>query len=166
MERQSLIRTRDVTDLPAIAPAVISRSEYAAEPQTGSLLDYWHAIGRRKITLVSLGIAGLAIGIGIALMQTPMYRASTSLEIQDAKDDNLGTKILNPQPDSAAPDSTTDIQTQVKILQSHSLIARALGQARVFSLADLDRQSTQRSPLRKFFPSPHPRKTATVWWRR
>lgn len=151
MEKQSLIRTRDLTELPAIAPAAISRSEYSAEPQTGSLLDYWHAICTRKLTLVALGMAGLAIGIGAALVQAPTYRASTSIEIQDVKDDSLATKILNPQPDSTTSDSLTDIQTQIKILQSRSLIDRALGQARISSLADLDRQSTEAAPWLKFF---------------
>src|SRR5665213_2902508 len=113
MEKQSLIRTRDLLDLAPVAPAAVSRPEYSAEPQTGSLLDYWHAIGRRKLTLAMLGAAGLGIGIGVTVTQAPMYRASTSIEIQAAKDDNLATKILNPQPESTTDDSLTDIQTQI-----------------------------------------------------
>src|SRR5581483_12122674 len=92
---------------------------------------------RRKLALAILGIAGLGIGIGVTLLETPMYLANTSIEIQDAKEDNLAAKILNPQPDSAPVDSLTDIQTQIKILQSRSLIDRALNETHISSLSDL-----------------------------
>lgn len=128
-----------------VKPEAVSRPEYSAEPQTGSLLDYWHAIWRRKLALAVCGVVGLGIGVGVTLLQVPMYRASTSIEIQDGKDDNLGTKILSAQSEAAAADSPTDIQTQVKILQSHSLIDLALDKVHISSLADLDRQPAANS---------------------
>ena len=152
MEKQSLIRTRDLLDLAPVAPAAVPRPEYSAEPQTGSLLDYWHAIFRRKLTLAVLATVGLGIGVGVTLMQTPMYRAGTSIEIQDTKEDNLAAKILNPQPDSTPTDPLTDIQTQIKILQSQSLIDRALTKAHVSSLADLNRRPVEKSAWPKIFP--------------
>jgi polysaccharide biosynthesis transport protein len=137
MEKQSLTQTRHSMDLPAVRPAPISELGYSAEPQTGSLLDYWHAISRRKVLLGALSLGGLAVGIGVTLLQSPMYRATTSIEIQDAKQGNLAAKILNPQPDTATEDPLTDIQTQIKILQSESLVERAMERARISSAADL-----------------------------
>jgi succinoglycan biosynthesis transport protein ExoP len=154
MEKQSLIQTRHSTGLPAATPAVVAPGlGYSTEPQTGSLLDYWHAISKRKFVLAALGLAGLGIGIAVTLLQAPMYRASTSIEIQDAKQDNIAAKILNPQPDSTAEDSLTNIQTQIKILQSHSLIDRALDKAQIVSLADLDRRPAETPPWLKLFPA-------------
>ncbi|HMF77544.1 MAG TPA: polysaccharide biosynthesis tyrosine autokinase [Bryobacteraceae bacterium] len=153
MEKQSLIQTLHLTDLAAVAPAAVSRLGYSAEPQTGSLLDYWHAISRRKFALAVLSLASLGVGIGVTLLQTPMYRATTSMEIQDAKQDNLAAKILNPQPDLAPVDSLTDIQTQIKILQSQSLIERALDKAHMSSLTDPGVRSTETAPWSKLFPA-------------
>ena len=152
MEKQSLIRTRDLLDLAPVAPAAVSRPEYSAEPQTGSLLDYWHAIFKRKLALAAMATVGLGIGVGVALTQTPMYRASTSIEIEDTKENNLAAKILNPQPDSTVTDPLTDIQTQIKILQSQSLIDRALTKANISSLADLNRRPAENSVWPKIFP--------------
>jgi succinoglycan biosynthesis transport protein ExoP len=130
MNNESLIRTQDWAYGPAIMPSAISRPEYAAEPQRGSVLDYWRIIGSRKLTLLACGVLGLVGGIALTLPQAPLYRATTALEIQDNKDDASGMKILNPSSDSAAPaDPSTDIQTQIRILQSQSLIERALNRA-------------------------------------
>jgi len=129
-------------DLPAVPPANLSGSEYSAEPQAGSLLDYWNTIRRRKLPLAICGVVGLGLGIAITLPQAPVYRASTSLEIQDAKDDTLAAKVLNPVSDSAAVDSSTATQTQIKILKSRSLIERGLDKAHITSLADLERHTT------------------------
>jgi capsular exopolysaccharide synthesis family protein len=153
MEKQSLIQTRHLTELPAAAPAVVPRIGYSAEPQSGSLIDYWRAISRRKVTLTVLSLTGLAVGIGVTLLQTPMYRATTSIEIQDPKQDNLGTKILNPQPDSTQEDPLTNIQTQIKILQSQSLIEHTLEKAQIASITDLNGRSAETSFWLKFFPA-------------
>jgi uncharacterized protein involved in exopolysaccharide biosynthesis len=140
METQSLVQTRSID-----IPATFSRPPYSVEPQKESILGYWHTIWRRKAMLAGLGALGLGLGIGAALLQSPAYLAKTSLEIQDSKDDNLGAKILNPQPDFATPDSSTDIQTQINILQSQSLIERALQKSQLSGGAnalqiDRDRQ--------------------------
>lgn len=153
MEKQSLIKSQSVAGLPAIVPEAISRPEYTAEQQTGSLLDYWQAIRKSKLTLLAFGVVGLAVGIGASLSQSKMYRASTSIEIQDAKDDNLATKILSPQPDARSTDTQSDIQTPIKILQSRSLIDRALDKTHITSLADLDAGSSESLPGLKLFHS-------------
>jgi capsular exopolysaccharide synthesis family protein len=156
MKTQTLIQTRNFTNLPALAEETAARPEYSAEPQTGSLLDYWDAIRRRKLVLTVCAVVGLGMGIAVAISQIPMYRASTSIELEDGKGDDLAAKILNPQPDSTAVDPSSDIQTQIKILQSNSLIDRALNKAHISSLAELDRRSSQKSSWLKLFPKLKP----------
>jgi uncharacterized protein involved in exopolysaccharide biosynthesis len=58
-------------------------------------LDYWQAISRRKFLLAALALGGLAVGIGVTFLQSPMYRATTSIEIEDAKHDNGGHSDAN-----------------------------------------------------------------------
>lgn len=149
MNKELLTTTRDWMNPPAVVPVAVSRPDYSVEPQAGSVLDYWHTICQRKLLLVIFAIVGLLAGIGVTLQQTPVYRAKTTLEIQDVKDDALAIKILNPVPDSAPVDTLTDIQTQIKILQSQTLIERALDKAQESSPASI---------------TPHPAETA--WWRR
>lgn len=55
-----------------------------------------------------------------------MYRATTAVEIQDNKDDLLATKMLNTSNSTIPAETPTDVETQVRILQSKSLIERAL----------------------------------------
>ncbi|MBV8811430.1 MAG: polysaccharide biosynthesis tyrosine autokinase [Acidobacteriaceae bacterium] len=130
MKNESLIKTQDWTHVAAITPAAISRPEYVVEPQTGSVLDYWRILSHRKLALLACGVLGLVGGVAFTLPQAPVYRATTTLEIQGNKDDAFGMKILNPSSDSAEPaDPSTDIQTQIRILRSQSLIERALNRA-------------------------------------
>jgi len=154
MEKQSLIKTRDLAGLQSVEPEFVAAPRYSAEPQTGSLLDYWRALRGGKVTLAVCGLVGLGIAVGITLPQAPMYRASTSIEIQDVKGDDLGTRILNPQADPAAIDPLTDIQTQIKILQSHTLIERALDKAGLSPQSEAGRQAAAGSAFSRLLHLP------------
>src|ERR1700730_9432277 len=89
-----------------------------------SLLGYWHILVRNKVTLLCFALAGLAVAILFSLLQTPIYRARTSLEIQDFTSEFMDLK--NVDPTSSGPGMATDsyFQTQIKILQSDSLLER------------------------------------------
>ncbi len=47
-----------------------------------SLLDYWHVLFRHRVTLLKFTLGGLLAAVLISLVQTPIYRVRTSLEIQ------------------------------------------------------------------------------------
>jgi uncharacterized protein involved in exopolysaccharide biosynthesis len=126
MNNESLIKTTDWMHMPAVQSPAISQPEYSVEPQTGSVLDYWRVLCRRKLALLICGAVGLAGGIAVTLSQTPMYRATTALEIQDNKNDALAAKLLNPTPEAAPADPLTDVPTQIRILQGKTLVERSL----------------------------------------
>jgi uncharacterized protein involved in exopolysaccharide biosynthesis len=103
-------------DLRIVSPASVKQYDCAANPQPGSLLNYWHTICNRKMLLAAFAAVGLALGISSTLIQVPTYRAATSIEIQDDRDDSLA-KILNlRQSEPMTSDSLSGIQTQTKIL--------------------------------------------------
>jgi capsular exopolysaccharide synthesis family protein len=138
MSNDSLIKVRDWVEAPGPVAPLSSYTAYSAEPQAGSALAYWGVLCRSKLAIAVLGAVGLAIGIGVGLLQSPAYQATTSLEIQDQKDDVLGTKLFNPNSESpVSSDPSNDIQTQIKILQSRSLIERALDKSGIGSPEDL-----------------------------
>jgi polysaccharide biosynthesis transport protein len=95
----------------------------AAEPASSlgydSLLDYWHTLFRSRKTLLSFALAGLFGAIVISLIQTPIYRVRTSIEIQGQN----FMESKNPT-DSGGNYGTPEsyVETQVKLLQSESLL--------------------------------------------
>jgi succinoglycan biosynthesis transport protein ExoP len=88
-----------------------------------SLREHWQIIFRHRKTLLSFVVAGLVGAILISLIQTPIYRVRTSLEIQ-------GTSFLEPKGQNdtggnyASPESY--VETQVKLLQSESLLEHVI----------------------------------------
>src|SRR5271167_2738158 len=89
-----------------------------------SLLGYWHILVRNKVTLLCFALAGLAVAILFSLVQTPIYRARTSLEIQDFNSDFMDSKSIDPTQSAQNSANDSYFQTQIKILQSDSLLER------------------------------------------
>lgn len=96
-----------------------STAEAAPPPGYDNLLDYWNILFRHRKTLLSFLLAGVLGAVVISLIQTPIYRVRTSLEIQGPS--FLESKGTN---DSSAGDAMTEsyMETQVKLLQSESLL--------------------------------------------
>src|SRR5580700_7038612 len=94
------------------------------EPESRSLLEYWRILRRRKGTLILLASVGAVIGFLVTLPQTPIYQVRTSLEIVSLNQNFLKMNESDPLSQSGSSADTTDIQTQIKILQSDSLMER------------------------------------------
>jgi polysaccharide biosynthesis transport protein len=96
-----------------------------------SIFDYWRILKRRRWTLAVAALLGTLAGILVTLPRTPLYRARTTLEVQNMNSDFLNTRQINPV---AGEDSTanvlTDVQTQMKILESEDLIQRVIDKLR------------------------------------
>jgi len=155
MNNESLTKFEHRIDVPAVPQPAVSIPEYSVDPQAGSILDYWRILRRRKLPLLTFGMVGLAAGVGISFIQKPMYRATTAVEIQDNKDVVLATKMLNQPSESTPTDSLTDVQTQMRILQSKTLIGRALDKLQP---AFEEKQSTKPSfaaTLAQLLPGEH-----------
>ncbi len=92
------------------------------EPEGSGLLDYWRILRRRKGTLILLASLGAVIGFLVTLPQTPIYQARTSVEIVGLNQNFLNVREVNPINDTGASSDSIDIQTQIRILQSQSLL--------------------------------------------
>jgi len=101
-------------------------SDPSGDAQTGGLLEYWRILRRRKGTLILIAFAGALIGFLYTIPQTPIYQARTSVEIVGLNDNFLNIKQVNPVTQTGATSETSDIQTQIKIFQSESLLERVL----------------------------------------
>jgi len=106
--------------------AAIDRGEENAV----DLFEYWRLLRRRQGTLVlALGL-GLLAALLVTMPQTPVYQAKTSLELLNLNDDFMNIKEVEQVADDNGYGLLTDIQTQIRILQSDTLLDRVLSEMR------------------------------------
>src|ERR1035441_6519253 len=109
-----------------VPPPVVLNGEAPA-----LVLEYWYMLRRRKGTLVLFACLGLLAGGLLTLPQTPVYQARTTLEIQNLNENFLNMRDVNPTTnEGGGQPSESDLQTQISILQSESVIKQVI--------ADLD----------------------------
>src|SRR5262249_1053754 len=101
------------------------------EPDSGGLFAYGRILRRRKGTLFLIACLGAIAGFLVTLPQAPIYQARASLEIVGLNQNFLNIKEANPLNEGQSTIDSTDIQTQIKILQSESLVDRVLGKMAV-----------------------------------
>ena len=90
------------------------------------LFEYWRLLRRRQGTLVlALGL-GLIAAVLVTLPQMPVYQAKTSLELLNLNEDFMNIKEVEQVADENGYSLLTDIETQIKILQSDLLLDRVL----------------------------------------
>ena len=95
-------------------------AEMIDETSSFSLLDYWEGIRRYKLVILAFVLAGALGALILSFLQTPMYRAHTSLEVEDLNENFQNLKDSDPT--AQAPPAESYFQTQIKILQSREMI--------------------------------------------
>lgn len=134
----------DDSNLPMLGPGkpaeyTISRSQYVEVPVTpvvhpegddapdeGGLISYWRILNRHRGALLLSVFAGGLIGLLVTLPQTPIYQAHTSIEIVGLNENFLNFRQASPITETGTTSETSDIQTQIKILESESLLERVM----------------------------------------
>ncbi len=99
--------------------------DYYDEPAGGGLLEYWQILKRHRGSLVLITFLGAVLAVLVTMPQTPIYQATASIEIQRMNPQFLGLDQVSPVQEAGYIDNS-DLQTQVKIIQSESLLARVL----------------------------------------
>jgi succinoglycan biosynthesis transport protein ExoP len=147
--RHSSNLSRKAVQRPTVYRYVEQPSADLAEAESyDSLLDYWHILLRHRMTLLSFAAAGLVAAILISLVQTPIYRVRTSLEIQSAN--FLEIKGTNDSTGSyASPESY--VETQVKLLQSESLLEHVIDKLKMHKERSSTRWGAFASSMRRIF---------------
>lgn len=102
------------------------RQPIVEDEQEGSLLEYWRTLRRRRGTLILIASLGLMLGVLITLPQAPVYEAKTTLEVLELNDNFMNTKDVSQFDQGSRSNLLTDIQTQMKLLDSESLKDRTL----------------------------------------
>ena len=125
-DKTPVLRRAAEAHLPAPMPYLESPS-MLTEDQGSGLLEYWHMLRRRKGTFLLIAFLGLLAAVLITLPQTPVYQARTTLEIQNLNENFLNMRAVSQTADEGAANPLgTDLQTQVNILQSESVLGQVI----------------------------------------
>ncbi len=92
----------------------------------GDLFEYWRIARRHKVSLLLFTVCGMLLGILAGIPQKPIYKVSTSVEVLNLNEDFMNMKQTNPTTSSDDSYDTSEEQTQVKLLQSDSLLERVI----------------------------------------
>src|ERR1039458_8808806 len=133
----------------ARAPETVSAGYPAAferEDESASvIMEYLRILRRHKVAVTVFALVGLALGIAITAVQTPVYRALTSLEVLNLNEDFMNLRQSNPVSNTDYSEDTSEVQTQVKILQNQELLTRVIAR-----LDPSYKQSEQRPQTEKY----------------
>lgn len=91
------------------------------DSRSSLLVEYLRTILLHRWLILSLAGAGVLASVLIHLNTQPVYRTRTSLDIQSLNSDFMNMKSIDP---TEGTPSDTAIQTQIKLLQSDSLMDR------------------------------------------
>ncbi len=122
-------RKEIVLQQPAFSGSLSPYQQWRPAPAeaSGQLLEYWRVLRGHLSLLCFLGLLGFMGGFGYCLLQIPLYRARTVLDIRNLNESVLNVREATPAVSTAGnvlPEAY--LQTEIKILQSESLLQRAI----------------------------------------
>ncbi len=132
------------------------------EAGPGLLLEYWYLLRSHKNALLVAACAGLLLSSLFTLAQAPVYQVHTTLEIQNRNENFLNMREVSPtvREESANP-LETDLQTQVNILQSESVLRQVIAQLELPKKLLAEKDKERLTAWRKALRLPEPETTLT-----
>lgn len=125
-----LMHREKPADIPAFKIQMMPPPEPERMPppaaESAGLLEYWQMIVRRKWLLLGVALACGLAGFTISLLQTPMYQARASLEIQGPNENFLNLKDLDPASSAGPSSAETYVETQAHILQDEGFVEKVV----------------------------------------
>ncbi len=111
--------------------------------QSTVLAEYFQIMLRRRWTIMLFALAGGLAGFALIVGSLPVYRARTSLDIQNLNSDFMNMRAVAPTGQGGEASSEAYIQTQIKLLQSDALLKRTVDRLK----ADSSLESGERGDL-------------------
>ena len=96
-----------------------------AQAQPAIPMDIWWVIRRNPGKIAIATLLGIALGAVYTLAQPRIYQAAATVEIRKLNGNLLGLKDMQPAAEQNAA-TPNDVQTQVRILESGTMIERVL----------------------------------------
>jgi len=140
--------SRDTTAQAGPGPAA------AFPPEPYGLFEYWQILGRHRNLILALALLSALAGFLISLPQKPLYRASTTIEIQGLNENFLNMRDVDPTAATAAFSPESYLETQVKILESESLADRVVARQRLHERPEFAKPGRDWSGLERWLGLP------------
>lgn len=136
----------------------VSGSQVEPMP-VGMLGEYWQTVRRHRRLLLLCALVGLVLSQLLNLNTAPVYRTRTSLDIRGLNSDFLNMHSVSATGTDDVPGADTNLQTQVRLLQSDSLLGQVSDR-----LLDEPHPATieRRDLLSRLLVSLHLRRSETV----
>lgn len=110
-----------------VPQARVQDDSTGSKPQS-LLFDYIQTLNRFRWVIASWAAVGLFLGVIVHFGTFPIYQARTSVDIQSLNGDFMNMKSVATTNDQAPGASDTFVQTQIKLLQSETLLAETAAQ--------------------------------------
>ncbi len=107
-----------------LAPEVSGGS--AASSRQTLPAEYLTTLKRHRLLILASALAGMLLLIAFGLSSQPLYRARTSIEIQGLNSDFLDSRSVTVSGDNTAQAADLNLQTQIKLLQSETLMQQTV----------------------------------------
>lgn len=121
-------------------PETTSGAAALRSNQNISLAELFQTIIAKRLVILAFMVTGFVAALCLSLFQPRLYRARTSIEIEDLNENFQNLRDQDPTSNNIAAES--HYQTQIKILQSQVMLERAIDKVNLQSrLDELDRNS-------------------------
>ncbi|RZU38968.1 GumC family protein [Edaphobacter modestus] len=94
------------------------------EQRTSLFAEYLRILSRHRWMIFASAIAGILLSFLLSFASLPYYRARTSLDIQSLNSDFMNMRAVAPTGEGNGSSAETNVQTQIKLLQSDTLLQR------------------------------------------
>ncbi|GAC1359970.1 MAG: exopolysaccharide regulatory tyrosine autokinase VpsO [Acidobacteriaceae bacterium] len=119
---------------PSPAPAQLDQTAYhmphadsdRQERSSSLLFDYIRTLIRFRWIITLCALSGILLSFLFNLNTLPVYRARTSLDIQNLNGDFMNMHTLSPTGGADSSSTEAYVQTQIKLLQSETLLERTV----------------------------------------
>jgi capsular exopolysaccharide synthesis family protein len=142
---------------PTVEGSAITQPDDFVYEVGGSLLgEYWHIVRRHIWILIAIALVGVLGGVIFSWLQVRTYRAQALIEIQGLNDNFLNIKDISPVAEWSFANIVDDVQSQIKIIQSRSLLQRVIRRLNIRGPEDLGHNTGQMITLGKASDPPEP----------
>ncbi|GAA3757265.1 GumC family protein [Terriglobus aquaticus] len=94
----------------------------SADPKSSLLMEYVQVLRRHWMAILSCAVAGCVVALALSLLQRPLYRTRASVDIEGLNGDFMNMRAVARTDGSTAEPNEVKQQTEIKLLQSDTLI--------------------------------------------
>ncbi len=127
------------------------------QPAPNLLGDYLRTLARWRTGILLSALAGGVLSVSLNLGVMPLFEARTSLDIQSLNSDFMNMRDVSATGDTTAASSESYVQTQIKLLQSSTLLDRTVDRIKAESHPQAIDRDDLISRLRRTFHLSHGR---------